>query len=393
MKIVIRRELHTFLMDNDFPIIIVGAGAMGKKLLRIINKWNLGNVYTFFDNQNAKWGSKIGEYEIKQPCYEGDKIYIISVQSELIRNELYKQLIYLGIPENFVVVYNDADSLEYRKRLDKDLYLYEAEEVYNDIFGTYINHENLCNYNEIINWEKLYLKDKRRVELADKYLVKSWVEKQIGPEYLVKLYGVWDKEEEIDFDSLPNSFVLKVNNGSERNIIVKDKRNIDLKKICEQLDEWMNTSFEYVAFESHYGQIIPKILCEEYIDGIADDLYDYNIYCFHGEPRYIWCIKGSHKENCVASFYDTDWNKQEFSYGYPPDEEMAPRPKQLEKMLELSRVLCADFEHVRVDWYITREGKIFFGEMTFTTWAGYMRFIPQKWDRIFGNLVKGVSAE
>lgn len=391
MKIFIRRELHSFLMDNDFPIIIVGAGAIGKKILRIIKKWNLGNVSAFFDNQNAKWGSKIEGYEVKQPSNMGDNIYIISVQNELIRNELYDQLICLGIPKNLVVVYDDTDSLEYRKRLDKALYLYEAEEVYYDIFGTYINHVDPHNYNEIINLEKLYLKDKRRVELADKYLVKSWVEKKIGSEYLVKLYGVWDKAEEINFDSLPNSFVLKANNGSERNIIVKDKHSIDLGKIRKQLDEWVNTSFEYVAFESHYGQIIPQILCEEYIDGIADDLYDYNIYCFHGEPRYIWCIKGSHKENCVASFYDADWNKQEFSYGYPPDKEMAPRPEQLEKMFELSRILCEDFKHVRIDWYITREGKIFFGEMTFTTWAGYMRFIPQKWDRVFGNLIKGVS--
>lgn len=393
MKKLIRRELHTFLMDNEVPIVIVGAGAIGKKLVRIINKWNLGNVSSFFDNQNVKWGSKVEGYEIKQPCCEGDKIYLISVQNELMREEIYYQLIHLGIPEKLVVAYDDKDSLQYRKRLEKALYPYEVEEVYYDIFGAYINHEDPHNYNEIINLEKLYLRDERRAELSDKYLVKSWVEKQIGAEYVVKLYGVWDKAKEIDFNNLPNSFVLKVNNGSERNIVVKDKRSIDLEKVREQLDEWMNTSFEYVAFEPHYGQIIPKILCEEYIEGIADDLYDYNVYCFHGQPKYIWCIKESHKENCVASFYDTAWNKQEFSYGYPPDGEMAPRPKQLEKMLELSRVLSADFKHVRVDWYITRDGRIFFGEMTFSTWAGYMRFIPQKWDRIFGNLIKGVSVE
>ena len=132
---------------------------------------------------------------------------------------------------------------------------------------------------------------------------------------------------------------------------------------------------------------MPKIICEEYLEGLADYIYDYNIYCFHGEPMYIWCIKGSHKPECQASFYNKKWEMQEFSYGYPKDPVLAPKPAGLEEMLELSRILCRDFEHIRVDWYNLPDGRVLFGEMTFSTWSGLMHFIPEEYDEIFGKLI------
>lgn len=391
MRIVVRRHLHTALkIDyNGFPIVIVGAGRMGEKLLRIICKWNLGEIVCFFDNYKTGTAGLSSQYDVIKPKYVKDAVYVISTQDSTLREELYLQLLELGISEENIIAYDDLNSVKYRKNLEKSLYPMELEEYYHDIFGYYINHENPQTYNEIINWEKLHVNDARRARLADKYLVKSWIREKIGEEYVVKLCGVWNDANDIDFGILPESFVLKVNNGSERNIIVKNKSEIDVDQMRRQLNDWMSKSFEYEAYEPHYSQIVPKIICEEYLEGIADDLYDYNIYCFKGEPHYIWCIKESHKENCKASFYDTEWNKQEFSYGYPPDEDLAPRPKQLEKILELTRVLCEEFEHVRVDWYITRDGRIYFGEMTFTTWGGYMRFVPDKWDKIFGDMIKG----
>ena len=206
-------------------------------------------------------------------------------------------------------------------------------------------------------------------------------------EYVTRLYAVWDSVDDINFDVLPNSFVLKVNNGSGRNIIVKDKQNMDKDLVCKQLGIWLNQNFAYVSLELQYKDVVPKIICEEYLEGVAEEIYDYNIYCFHGEPEYIWCIKGSHRPGCKASFYNKKWEKQPFSYGYPKDEEMAPVPEKLEKMLELSRILCEDFEHVRVDWYNLPNGRVLFGEMTFTTWSGLRRFEPDEYDTVFGNLI------
>ena len=147
------------------------------------------------------------------------------------------------------------------------------------------------------------------------------------------------------------------------------------------------SNFAFQTFEMQYKNVVPKIICEEYLEGVAESVYDYNIYCFHGEPEYIWCIKGSHRPGCQASFYNKDWELQPFSYGYPKDPVLAPRPEKLDEMLELSRVLSKDFQHVRVDWYNLPDGRVLFGEMTFSTWSGLMHFEPEKYDAVFGSLI------
>lgn len=254
-------------------------------------------------------------------------------------------------------------------------------------FGYDLDFDAPKTYNEKINVEKLRNRDSYKTRLADKLLVKEWVKEQIGEEHVTKLYGAWDNAEDIDFDKLPISFALKTNNNSNRNIIVKDKSKIDRTQVCKQLNEWKNINLAYYTRELQYLDIIPKIICEEYLEGVADNVYDYNIYCFHGEPEYIWCIKGSHKPDCRASFYSKEWEMQPFSYGYPKDEVLAPKPEKLEEMLALSRILCKDFKHVRVDWYNLPDGRVLFGEMTFSTWAGFMHFEPEEYDRVLGDLI------
>ena len=198
---------------------------------------------------------------------------------------------------------------------------------------------------------------------------------------------MWNNLDEIDFSKLPKSFVLKANNASGRNILVRDKEKLNISEIKDKVDYWMSTNYMFHKFENVYDGIEPKMIAEEYLEGMAETLYDYNIYCFHGEPKYIWCIKGSHKPECTAAFYDTDWNRQPFSYGYPLDIYPAPKPEKLEEMLELTKILSRDFRHVRVDWYIMPDGRILFGEMTFQTWSGLDTFIPEKYDEYFGSLI------
>ena len=112
------------------------------------------------------------------------------------------------------------------------------------------------------------------------------------------------------------------------------------------------------------------------------------MYIFHmNVSKYIWCIKGSHRPDCTATFYNTDWERQPFSFGYPLDIYPAPRPEKLDEMLELTKILCKDFEHVRVDWYIMPDGRILFGEMTFQTWGGMKKIVPKKYDLYLGSLI------
>lgn len=153
------------------------------------------------------------------------------------------------------------------------------------------------------------------------------------------------------------------------------------------MNEWKEINYAYLSLELHYRDIEPKIICEEYLPGLADNVYDYNIYCFHGKPKYIWCIKGSHKADCKASFYSTDWEMQSFSFLYPKDHDLAPKPEKLDKMLELSEILCKDFDHVRVDWYNLPDGRVLFGEMTFSSGAGFAAWTPEEYDTIFGEMI------
>lgn len=369
-------------------IIIVGAGKRGKEILDFLKKEELREIGGIFDNNEAKTGRLIENIPVTKPFkVNANCIYIIAVDKQEYRNEFRNQLLGLGIEKNYIIIYYSYRDYEYLSNLKEAHYEEEIKEMYYEEFGKILNWDNPVTYNEKINWEKLNIKDARRTQLVDKYLVREWVKGQIGEKHLTKLWKVWDDANEIEFEQLPDQFVLKLNNGSGRNIIVTDKSRIDQKMIREQLEEWKKSNFAFQTFEMQYKNVVPKIICEEYLEGVAESVYDYNIYCFHGEPEYIWCIKGSHRPGCQASFYNKDWELQPFSYGYPKDPVLAPRPEKLDEMLELSRVLSKDFQHVRVDWYNLPDGRVLFGEMTFSTWSGLMHFEPEKYDTVFGSLI------
>lgn len=369
-------------------VVIVGAGKRGQELLGHLSQHNSTNIVAFFDNNEAITGSKIQNIEIVKPYkVDGVSIYVIAVDVEKYRREFCSQLQRLGIEKDNIVIYYYDRDYDYLSTLSEAYYEEEIKAMYYEKFGKEINWEKPTTYNEIINWEKINIKDERRTKLADKYLAREWVKEKIGEKYLTKLYGVWDDAYDIDFDKLPHAFALKLNNGSGRNIIVKDKTQINRSEVCQQLNEWRDHNFAFYSYELHYRDIVPKIICEEYMEGMAESVYDYNIYCFHGEPEYIWCIKASHKPGCQASFYNKNWEMQPFSYGYPKDPIVAPKPEKLEEMLELSRILSKDFQHVRVDLYNLPDGRVLFGEMTFSTWSGLMHFEPEEYDAVFGSLI------
>lgn len=369
-------------------VIIVGAGNRGKELFTHLKKNDSVYVRAFFDNNEKVIGTSIETTDIMKPFkMNGSCVYIIAVDSSKYRIEFFNQLQALEIDRENIIYYYYFRDYDYLSCLEEADYEDEIKDMYYEKFGKELNWRAPVTYNEKINWEKLNVRDARRTRLADKYLVRDWVREKIGEKYLSKLYAVWDRPEDIDFNDLPERFALKLNNGSGRNIIVKDKSKINQDEICRQLNEWRTHNFAFTSFELQYKDIVPKIICEEYLEGVAEDVYDYNIYCFHGEPLYIWCIKESHRPGCCASFYNKKWEMQPFSYGYPKDLIVAPRPEKLDEMLELSRVLCKEFQHVRVDWYNLPDGRVIFGEMTFSTWGGLRHFVPDEYDTIWGNLI------
>lgn len=252
-----------------------------------------------------------------------------------------------------------------------------------------INWENPKTFTEKIQWMKLYDSTPIKTRLADKYLVRQWVAEKIGAEYLIPLLGVWDNFDDIDFDLLPNQFVLKTNHGSAMNIIVRDKNSFDKENAREKINAWLNWDFGTFLYELHYNNIKKKIIAEKFLtDGKNFDLTDYKFMCFNGKPTY--CLFYSDRStDCRLDYFDMNWNLMNIESSDHPNSEHPKKfskPKTFKVMKKLAAELCKGFPFVRVDFYEVA-GKIYFGEMTFTPAAGLFRYKPDSTDEELGKLI------
>ncbi len=254
--------------------------------------------------------------------------------------------------------------------------------------GKTLNLDNPQTFNEKIQWLKLYDSTPLKTRLADKYLVRDWVKEKIGEQYLIPLLGVYDSFDEIDFDKLPDRFVMKCNHGSGYNIIVPDKSKLDLADAKQKVDTWMKENFAFkTGFELHYRDMQPKIVIEEYIQEIGDALYDYRFFCSNGKVIQIWLDLYSGTPYHQRKIYDKNWNELDVIVKWPRLEKEIEKPKNLEKMLQLSETLSKSFALVRVDFYDVNN-HIYFGEMTFTSMSGIGEFSPEMEDLKLGKLIK-----
>ncbi|MDP4142958.1 MAG: ATP-grasp fold amidoligase family protein [Bacillota bacterium] len=226
---------------------------------------------------------------------------------------------------------------------------------------------------------------------VDKYEVREFVKKTIGEKYLNKLIAVYDRVEDIDFDTLPNRFVLKCTHGSGYNIICSNIKELEISKTKKKLKNWMREDFYSITREPQYKLIKPKIICEEYLDDSNDSLIDYKFFCFNGEPKFIQVVVDrniKHKEN----FYNMNWQKLNMKACYKKTlyentSESISRPKNMEEMILLAEKLSKDFKFVRVDFYSVNDQTIF-GELTFVPASGFTIYIPHELNYHLGNLLE-----
>ncbi len=309
------------------------------------------------------------------------------INKENISDNLIKKinrLKYLELSDNYKRVRKDYN---YYKNLNPARYKYELRRWFKEKTGTNLNLDDPKTFNEKIQWLKIYDSTPQKTRLADKYLVREYVKEKIGEKYLVPLLGVYDSFDEIDFDSLPDKFVIKCNHGCGWNVIVTNKSTFDKSKAKKKFDKWMKMDYSALfGMELHYKNITPKIIIEEYLENENQDLYDYKVWCNNGNPEYIMFLS-NRKNKLEMSFYDTDWNLMPFYYSHPQHEKLHPKPKDLEKLLELSKKLAEGFSYVRVDFYILNDGSIKFGEMTFTSCSGVCRWNDDKYDKMLGDKI------
>lgn len=257
---------------------------------------------------------------------------------------------------------------------------------YKKALGHNLNWSNLQTYTEKMQWEKIYDNNPMKTILADKYLVREWVEEKIGNDYLIPLIGVWDSFEKIDFSVLPSQFVLKTNHGTGTNLIVKDKDKLNIKRAQRLFDDWMKTDYAFTnSIQLHYKGIPRKIIAEKYLETELRELQDYKFLCFDGKPYFCWVDLGRFAKH-TRTVFNMKWELQPWTqanYGIADFD--IPKPKNFDKMVEIATILSKDFSHVRVDLYNVY-GKIYFGEMTFTNGSGLDPIVPEEYDYVLGQL-------
>ncbi len=229
-------------------------------------------------------------------------------------------------------------------------------------------------FHEKITFLKLFFRKPEHLILADKSKVRAFVEDKIGKSFLVNSIGEYDDPNKINFELLPNQFVIKTTHGSGWNIIVRDKKKIDIGRIKSTLNTWLKMDPYYLSREWHYSKE-PKLIIENYI---GESINDYKLYCFEGKVRFIQVDSDRFSEH-KRCFFDKKWNIQEFNILYGKPEKKVKKPKMLNKMIELSEKLAEDIFFCRVDMYFY-DDKIFFGEITFHPEGGNCVISPPSMD-------------
>jgi hypothetical protein len=253
--------------------------------------------------------------------------------------------------------------------------------------GSWLNLSNPSRFTEKLQWFKLYYRNNLLTVCADKYLVREYVSSKNLDDILVPIYGAYDNANEIDFKNLPESFVLKTNNGSHTNILCQDKKVLNIGDTKIKLNKWLTQWAGKVGREWAYYNIKPKIICEQFLDiGSSNDLDDYKFFCFNGEPYCLYVVTDrTANDGIKLGIYDLDFNKLEYRRSdISPIIEEIEKPKNYEKMIEIVKKLSKDFPHVRVDLY-NINGDIYFGELTFYDGSGYKGYILDEFDYILGE--------
>jgi hypothetical protein len=264
--------------------------------------------------------------------------------------------------------------------------LYAKERYYNT-FGRKLNLKFPRSFNEKIQWLKLYKREKRLSTLADKYLVRDYVREIIGSEYLIPLFGIYHNVNEIDFEQLPNKFVMKVNHFSGGNIICKNKSKLNWDEAKSSLNIWLNNNYYKKGREWVYKNIEPRIICEQYLEeDEGKDILDFKFFCFDGNPKLIQVDIDRFSEH-RKNMYDTKWNKLPFTFNYPDYKHEILKPSNLNIMTDIAGKLSKGLDFCRVDLYSINEN-VFFGEITMYPANGFGKFIPDEWDYKIGEYLK-----
>lgn len=251
--------------------------------------------------------------------------------------------------------------------------------------GCRLDLKNPKTFNEKLQWLKLYDRKPEYTTMVDKYAVKEYVANIIGEEYVIPTLGVWNKPGDIEWDKLPNQFVLKTTHsgGSTGVVICRDKDHLDKQLAMEKLKVSLGKNVFHTSREWPYKNVHPRIIAEKYM---ADNIIDYKFFCFNGVVKAMFVATDRQKEgeDVKFDFFDADYNHLPFRQGHENAKELPQCPKSFVLMKRLAESLSRNIPQVRVDLYEI-DGRPYFGEMTFFHFGGWVPFNPEIWDKKMGE--------
>ena len=254
--------------------------------------------------------------------------------------------------------------------------------------GKKLNLANPRTFNEKLQWLKLHDYKPEYSTMVDKYEAKKWVASRIGDEYVIPTLGVWDSFDEIDFNQLPNQFVLKCTHDSGGLVICKDKNRLDINKARKKIEQSLKRNYFVVGREYPYKNVKPRIIAEQYMEDTATkELRDYKIFTFDGIAKALFIVSNRQSGKTTADYFDIDFKPLDFTWGYPHSKVMPSKPECFDEMKKAAEQLAKGTVELRVDFYEVN-GKAYFGEMTFFDGSGFDRFDPEEWDNKFGEMIK-----
>ncbi len=274
--------------------------------------------------------------------------------------------------------YHSLSDEEYIKRLWK----YKMDKP--------LDLENPKTFCEKMQWLKIHDHNPRYTKLADKYEIKKIVAEEIGSEHVVPLLGVWDSFDDIDLSKLPDSFILKTTHDSGGFMICKDKKNFDVSAARKKFSKALKRNFYWSGREWQYKNIPPRIIAEKYIDSLGKpDSLEYKLTCVDGKVVFTTVCKGiahSGFDDRSNDHFDRDGNRMPWYAYYKPSKTPVSLPAQADEMIGYAEKLSKGIPYVRADFYIV-DDIVYFGELTFYTWDGFLKFEPDEWDLKLGEMI------
>lgn len=251
--------------------------------------------------------------------------------------------------------------------------------------GYPLNLKDPKSFNEKLQWLKLNDRHDEYTMMVDKIEAKTYVSSIIGEKYIIPTIAFWDKVEDINWESLPNQFVIKATSDSGGVVVCKNKSELNIEEAKNKLKTLGQRDYTVVSKEYPYKNVKHRYLAEEYMeDESGYELKDYKFFCFDGEPKFLFVATGRQQNDTRFDFFDIDFNHLPVLNGHANADKCPQKPRNYEEMLEVSRKLSKGIPHVRVDLY-NISGRIYFGELTFFHWSGTTPYEPREWDYKFGE--------